>query len=124
MRTFIPKYRTLQEVLRDRKLAALGDAYVNFVYSLALSKKKGEPAGGKVDNRILSDALRKTGLRGLLPKRIDRHEQANAVEALMVYAWIQKVVTIDEAFHILESHKTITAAFCLLLQEARKKLGL
>lgn len=124
MYTFIPKYKTLREVLSDQKLAALGDAYVNFVYSLALSKKKGQPIGAKVDNRILSGALKKAGLREFLPKRIDRHQQADAAEALVVYAWIQKALTIDNGVSVLERHEDMAEAFCSLLLEAKKKLGL
>lgn len=124
MYTFIPKYKTLREVLNDQKLAALGDAYVNFVYSLALSKKKGQPIGAKVDNRILSGALKKAGLREFLPKRIDRHQQADAAEALVVYAWIQKALTIDNGLSVLERHEDMAEAFCSLLLEAKKKLGL
>lgn len=124
MYTFLPKYETLQEILYDQKLAALGDAYTNFVYSLALSKKKGEPTGTKVDNRILSRALKKAGLREFLPKRIDRHKQADAAEALLVYAWIKKAVTIHEAVNLLEKHENMAEAFSSFLLETRKKLGL
>ncbi len=124
MYTFTPKYKTLQAILNDQKLAALGDAYANFVYSLALSTKKGEPTGAKVDNRILSSALKKAGLREILPKRVDRHRQADAAETLMVYAWIVKAVTIDEGVSILRRHEDMVEAFCSLLLEARKKLGL
>ncbi len=35
---FLRDYKDLSEVLRDKALAALCDAYVNFVYSLALSR--------------------------------------------------------------------------------------
>lgn len=124
MYSFIPKYKTLQEILNDQKLAALGDAYANFVYSLALSKKKGEPVGAKVDNRILSRALKKAGLRRLLPQRSDRHKQADAAEALIVYAWMLEAMTIDDGVNVLKRHKDMTDAFCFLLLEAIEKLEL
>lgn len=124
MYAFTPKYKTLHEILNDQKLAALGDAYANFVYSLALSEKKREPTGAKVDNRILSSALKKAGLREILPKRVDRHKQADAAEALIVYAWIVKAVTIDEGINILRRHEDMVEAFCSLLLETRKKLDL
>ena len=38
MFTFIQEFESLSELLMDQKLAKLGDAYVNFLYSLALSK--------------------------------------------------------------------------------------
>jgi len=85
MFAFTPQYESLREVLMDQKLAKLGDAYVNFLYSLALSKKKGEPAGTKVEGRLLADAFKKAGLRKFLPSRIDRHKQADAAEALILY---------------------------------------
>jgi hypothetical protein len=119
-----PKYKTLQEVLTDQNLAALGDAYVNFIYSLALSERRREPTGAKVDNRILSQALKKAGLRQTLPKRTPRHKQADAAEALIVYAWMLNAVTIHEGVKILESFKDMVEAFCSLLLESRNKLAL
>ena len=121
---FVSSYRGLREILADHKLAALGDAYVNFVYSLALSKKIGEPTGARVGSRILAEALRRAGLRNLLPPRTDRHKQADAAEALIVYAWIQGLMTIEEGVSVLEQREDATEAFCSLLLTARKKLNL
>jgi len=42
---FVKTYRNLTEVLTDHKLASLGDAYVNFAYSLALSNRTGRLTG-------------------------------------------------------------------------------
>jgi hypothetical protein len=124
MFAFISQYRSLREVLMDQKLAALGDAYVNFVYSVALSKRKGEPTGAKVDNRLLAEALKKAGLRSLLPSRIDRHKQADAAEALIVYAWVRGSMTMEEGVSILEQGEDTVEAFCSFLLTAKKKLHL
>jgi len=124
MFAFIPRYTDLREVLMDQKLAALGDAYANFVYSVALSKRKGEPTGAKVDSRLLAEALKKAGLRKLLPSRIDRHKQADAAEALIVYAWIQGSMTMEEGVSILEQGEDMVEAFCSLLLTAKRKLDL
>ena len=124
MFAFIPKYKSLSEVLLNQKLASLGDAYVNFLYSLALSKKKGEPAGTKVESRLLADAFKKAGLRKLLPSRIDRHKQADAAEALIVYAWIRGSMTMEEGLKILEQNGDIVEAFSVLLLTAKRKLDL
>lgn len=121
---FVSSYRGLREILMDHKLAALGDAYVNFVYSLAISKKMGEPTGIRVDSRILAGALRRAGLRSLLPPRTDRHKQADAAEALIVYVWIQGLMTIEEGVSVLEQHEDATEAFCFLLLTTKKKLNL
>ena len=124
MFAFISRYRDLREVLMDQKLAALGDAYVNLVYSVALSKRKGEPTGAKVDNRLLAEALKKAGLRSFLPSRIDRHKQADAAEALIVYAWVRGSMTMEEGVSILEQGEDTVEAFCSFLLTAKKKLDL
>lgn len=124
MFAFIPKHESLSEVLMDQKLAKLGDAYVNFLYSLALSKKKGEPAGTKVQGRLLADAFKKAGLRKFLPSRIDRHKQADAAEALIVYAWVQDSMTMEEALEILEQNEDAVEAFSCLLLTAKSRVEL
>ena len=97
---------------------------MNFLYSLALSKKKGEPTGTKVESRLLADAFKKAGLRKLLPSRIDRHKQADAAEALIVYAWIRGSMTMEEGLKILEQNGDIVEAFSVLLLTAKRKLDL
>lgn len=121
MFTFIPQYGNLTEVLMDQKLAKLGDAYVNFLYSLALSKKQGEATGTKVKGRLLADAFKKAGLREFLPSRMDRHKQADAAEALIVYAWIRGSVTMEEGLEILEQTEDVLDAFTFLLLSAKRK---
>ncbi|MBS7615025.1 hypothetical protein KEJ18_04765, partial [Candidatus Bathyarchaeota archaeon] len=79
--SFASKHVSLQDVLLDHDLAMLGDAYVNFVYSLALSERQHKPVGRKVASSVLAMAVRKSGLRPLLPLRTDRHKQADAAEA-------------------------------------------
>ena len=122
MSEFIPQYESFSEVLMDQKLAKLGDAYVNFLYSLALSKKKGEATGIKVKGRLLADAFKKAGLRKFLPSRIDRHKQADAAEALIVYAWIRGSMTMEEGLEILEQNEDSVEAFSVLLLTAKMKL--
>ena len=124
MFTFVPQYESLSQVLMDQKLASLGDAYVNFLYSLALSKRKGEPTGTKVKGRLLADAFKKAELRKFLPSRIDRHKQADAAEALIVYAWIRGSMTMEEGLKILEQNGDKVEVFSLLLLTAKRKLNL
>jgi len=77
-------------------LAKLGDAYVNFVFSLGRSKALREPQGIKVSDRILAEALRKSGLRKELPYRTARQDCANAVEALLVFGYLNGLVSMEE----------------------------
>jgi len=48
---FLRTYKNLTDVLMDHKLAALGDAYVNFAYSLVLSNRNEQPSGARVKGR-------------------------------------------------------------------------
>lgn len=124
MLAFRSHYKNLREVLLDHKLAALGDAYVNFIYSLALSKRKGQPVGIKVGSQILAEALKRAGLRKLLPQRMDRHDRADALEAMIVYAWMQDVVGIQEGVDLLVEYEDPIEAFCALTCTIRKRLKL
>jgi hypothetical protein len=119
---FIPEHRKLQEILADKELATLGDAYVNFLYSLYLSVKTRKPTGEKADSRILSDALRRSGLRDEVASRADRHKQADAAEALLVHAWLKETMTIMECLEILLEHENPVEAFSNLLSRASKTL--
>jgi hypothetical protein len=121
MFTLTQQYESLSEVLMDQKLAKLGDAYVNFLYSLVLSKKEGVPTGIKVKGSLLAEAFKKAGLRSFLPSRIDRHKQADAAEALIVYAWIKGSITMEEGLEILEQNEDSTEAFSVLLLTAKTK---
>lgn len=115
---------TLDDILMSKKLASLGDAFVNFVYSIALSEKLGEPVGAKVKSQILADALRKAGLRRRLPSRTDRHTQGDAAEALIVYAWLQDILTLSEAVQVIEEKaEEPVEAFTTLLTQIEKRLA-
>lgn len=113
---FIEKYSRLEEVLNDSDLAALGDAYINFIYSLALSKVAGKPVGRKLNSLTLALALRKSDLRKFLPRRVDRHKQADAAEALIVYGWLLGAISIEESVKILAHEGEITENLSELLR--------
>jgi hypothetical protein len=100
--SFIKTHGNITEVLTNHKLASLGDAYINFAYSLALSNRKGEPSGAKVKGSVLAEALKKAGLREYLPSRMTRHMLADAAEALIVYAWLRNYITLEESVATLE----------------------
>jgi len=93
--------RRLRDVISDKKLARLGDAYLNFVFSLALTKSSRVPMGVKVSDRVLAEAARRAGIRDLLPSRTNRGDIGNSVEALVVYSWLNKQITIEESVMIM-----------------------
>lgn len=113
---FLKTHRNLTEVLTDHKLASLGDAFINLVYSLALSNKKEEPSGAKVKGHVLAEAIKKAGLRKHMPSRITRHMLADAAEALVVYAWLHRYITLEESTEMLEKTEDLVEGLSQLLR--------
>ncbi len=121
MALFIKTCSNVTDVLTDHGLASLGDTYVNFVYSLALSKRKQKPLGTKVKGDVLAEALRKAGLREQLPSGMTRHLLADASEALIVYAWLHDYITLGESVAILENADDPVEGFSQLLATIRRR---
>jgi len=121
---FLNNFSSLSQILMDKPLAALGDAYVNFVYSLALSRKMGKPMGKKVKGTPLAEALRKAGLRQFLPSRIDKHVLSDAAEALLVYAWLNNFITIEQSIDVLEKTENLDDGLARLLLMVKEKVKL
>ncbi|MEM2419962.1 MAG: ribonuclease III family protein [Candidatus Bathyarchaeia archaeon] len=120
--TFVKAYNSLTEILTNHKLAALGDAFINFAYSLALSAKRGQPSGAKVRGAILAKAVRQAGLREYMPSRISSHMMADAAEALIVYAWLQKHVTLEECVIALCKAEDPVEGFAELLLKIKSRV--
>ena len=122
--TFTRSYENLTQILTDHKLAQLGDAYINFVYSLAISNRSREPTGAKVKGSILATAIKKAGLRNYLPSRMTRHMMADAAESLIVYAWLNNHITIEESIITLEKTNDAIEGFSQLLTRIKNKTKL
>ena len=120
--SFIKTYEDITDVLTNHKLASLGDAYINFVYSLALSNRKGEPSGTKVKGTVLAEALKKARLREYLPSRMACHMLADAAEALIVYAWLHNCITLEESVATLEKTEKPIDGFSQLLTTIKNKV--
>lgn len=120
--SFIKAHMTLADVLTDHKLASLGDTYINFAYSLALSNRKGKPTGAKVKGRVLAEALKKVGLRKHMPSRMTQHTLADAAEALIVYAWLHNCTTLEESVKMLERTEDPVEGFSQLLATVKKRV--
>ncbi|MDH7563341.1 MAG: ribonuclease III family protein [Candidatus Bathyarchaeota archaeon] len=120
--SFAPTHHSLTEVLADRELASLGDSFVNFVCSIALSNKMGKPVGTKVKGTALAEALKKAGLRGHAPSRMSRHMFADAAEALMAYAWLHGYVEFGKCVSTLENAETLVDGLGKLLAKAADRI--
>lgn len=119
----LKEYATLEALLLDKDLAALGDSYVNFFYSLAMSQKLNRPVGAKVENQTLAEAVTKSGLRRFLPHRVDRHTRGNAAEALLVFAWLDGIINLKDCTAALYKEEDPSEAFAGLIKKVLEKLG-
>ena len=119
---FIKNYENLTQVLTDHKLASLGDAYINFIYSMALSNRKGKPSGAKVKGRVLAEALKKAGLRKHMPSRTTRHMLADGAEALVIYAWLHRYVTLEESIAMVEKTEDLVEGLSQLFMTIKDRI--
>lgn len=101
MSDWFANYSDPRDAVLSEDLAKLGDPLVNLIYSLAISKARGEPDGDKASNKVLSEALSAAGLRDLASSRVDRHRLGDVAEAIIVFAWLRDEIEIGEAANIL-----------------------
>lgn len=94
---------------------------MNFVFSLALSNRKKAPVGTKVKGALLAEALRRAGLRECLPSRMSRHELADAAEALIVYAWLNNFLSLNESVVLIGKHSDPAEGLSRLLVAAKER---
>ena len=115
---------TLRQIMRDKQLASLGDAYVNFVYSLALTRISDCPQAVKVSDRILAEAFKLAALRPYLGTRIQRKDMANACESLLIEAYRRGLLTIEESVRVIsENPDGPVAGLSGLLRLAAERLA-
>jgi hypothetical protein len=120
--SFVKKYETLVNILTDHGLASLGDAYINFVFSLAVSEKSGKPSGAKVKGSLLAKAFRRAGLREYMPSRVSRHFLADAAEAIMVYAWLCGYISLEESIFLLAENEDAIEGLSQLLITIKERI--
>lgn len=115
----------LEAILLDKDLAKLGDSYINFLYSTALTIIHGVPKGVKVSDKILSEAAKESGVKNLLPKRTPRGRVADAMESLIVYSFIMGHMEFNEMIRILvEARDAPNEGFAKIAREALRRLNL
>ena len=82
LRRLVAEFGDPVEAFGDHRLSKLGDALLNFIYSLSLSVHGGVPEGKKIPNSVLAKAVESSRYRGIVPKRSDRHRKGDLVEAI------------------------------------------
>ncbi|WP_442786700.1 ribonuclease III family protein [Infirmifilum sp. NZ] len=110
----------MRRILTDKDLAKLGDAFINFVTSAALSLASGKAQGIKTPRKTLREAYKLSALTNIkLPHDWD---PAESVEALLSYAWLNNCLSSEQAveflYKALTSGKALEVAIALLIDRA------
>ncbi|MFX1516522.1 MAG: ribonuclease III family protein, partial [Promethearchaeota archaeon] len=97
--------KNLLTYVHNKSNAKLGDALVNFIYSVAKSLVSEIPTGMKVSDSILSEAFKgsswhKTKILKLSGKK---NRVADSVEALILYFWVYEDLSLKNMIDPLES---------------------
>lgn len=90
----------ISDMILDKGLARLGDSYLNFLYSLALSEARGEPTGVRVTDKVLIEVAKATGIKSKLPKRTPGGRVADSIEALIAYTWLKGALDFKDMMEI------------------------
>ena len=101
----------LKDPLQDRGLSSLGDIYLNFVYSLAISLREGNLSSLRISNKVLADAMKKSGFRSLLPHRLSKNDIGNSAEAMLIYAIVKGLTSTSKLLQVLTESLNPTEAF-------------
>mgnify|MGYP001772719541 CR=1 FL=1 len=93
----------MKKTLRLRlELAKLGDAYLNFVASAALTLYSGKATSVKVPGKALASVYERSQLRSKCVNA-RRVEKAEIVEALFGYAWLSGALSAEKGVERLSS---------------------
>jgi hypothetical protein len=99
--------KTPRSIGTDKGLAKIGDAIVNLAYSTAkslyLSKERNKSmrTGVKVNQTILSNALKNADMKYFAKTRASAHDLADTVEALVAYVWFNNKMTLTGFIDLL-----------------------
>ena len=92
----------LTQVMRNHDMAKFGDSLTNFIYSLAKTKRYNRPFGEHVLDKSLAEALRNANLRPIMPSSVSSGDLGDGVEALVGFAYLEGIMTIEEMVAIIE----------------------
>lgn len=78
--------------------------------------------GVRAKGSVLAEGLRRAGLRSFLGSRMTRHALADAAEALLVYAWLNGYVSLDECVAIIGNTGDAVEGLSMLLETVKKRV--
>ncbi|MFW9916240.1 MAG: ribonuclease III family protein [Candidatus Thorarchaeota archaeon] len=95
------------QLIKNKRIAQLGDSLANFIYSLAYSLTKGRCSGKRVPDAVLANAYHASALKTDLPVRGKKGQVGDAVEAFLLLSWLSGTIELEEMIMTLASHLQI-----------------
>ena len=101
---------SIKDALHSKVYIKIGDAIANLIYSLAKAKYSKEILGKleikgspKVSAKVLKDSLEDIDELEELGIKVkgDAHAIADGAEAILAYAWVTEIITLDEAVELV-----------------------
>ena len=89
-------FSSFLKFLTDRRNASLGDSLANFIYSISKSLALDECTGIKISDDILLKGFNSSELHSWIRLPGKKKDQANAIEALIFYMWLNFDYSIEE----------------------------
>lgn len=104
----------MHDAVKSKAFSKIGDSIANLIFSLSQAKYASDSRGKgnidfkgspKVSAKVLKTALARAKERTGFPIAIkgDAHAIADAVEAIIAYAWAKKLIHIENCVEILSS---------------------
>ncbi len=99
----ILKSHNLRSILSSRDLAHLGDFLANYIYSTVKIGIFGVHGSIHVWDNVLRDAIDEADMRKYFGKKIKPDKVADGAEAFIAFAYLNKIMNLDEMIEILAS---------------------
>ena len=133
-----PTKISFDDILYSKHLASLGDALVNYCYSVArFSVNPKLTSGVRVWDSSLAMALRQSSFNAFIKKRISQGELGDCVEAIVGWVYMNDLMSLEEIIAFLKDNLPAellknkmaekdgaTFAFIALLEHIYKIIGI
>ncbi len=102
---FSPDYANIEDILYSKHLASLGDALVNYCYSVArFAINPLLTSSVRVWDSSLATAIRQSPFNSYIKKRISQGELGDCVEAIVAWTYMIGAITLENIIEILKQN--------------------
>jgi hypothetical protein len=111
-----------ERVFYSRDLAKIGDAMLNYINVLITSAGYLSKSS-KITNKMLREAVNKSGLRKKVKKRQTARDLGNIVEAIVAYLVLNELLTEDQIVEMVIEKRSFEEALASILKTFSDKIN-